>query len=145
MKFDIAFNFNMAEHGFLQGHPYRNICDLRHGATTSLIEVEFASHTGSDADISPRVPEGLAFYTLNAQLRELELVFLNRFLQVSFLFPWILRALSEERCFRGLILLHAGLQELLRYIMLLLAMQPPPLSSPGLTEANSTADTRVSV
>lgn len=69
--------------GSWQGHPYRNICDLRHGATTSLIELEFASHTGADADISPRVPEGLAFYTLNAQLRELELVFLNRFLQVT--------------------------------------------------------------
>ena len=67
---------------FMQGHPYRNICDLRHGASTSLIELEFASHTGMDADTSPRVPSGLPFYTLNAQLRELELFFLHRFLQV---------------------------------------------------------------
>ena len=71
--------------GSAQGHPYRNICDLRHGASTSLIELEFASHTGADADPSPRVPSGLPFYTLTAQLRELELVFLNRFLQVGLL------------------------------------------------------------
>lgn len=66
----------------VQDHPYRNICDLRSGAATSLIELEFASHTGQDADTSARVPSGLPFYTLKAQLRELELVFLNRFLQV---------------------------------------------------------------
>ena len=56
--------------------------DLRHGASTSLIELEFASHTGKDSDTNPGVPAGLPFYTLNAQLRELELVFLNRFMQV---------------------------------------------------------------
>ena len=66
----------------LQGHPYRNVLDLRHGASTSLIELEFASHTGKDSDTDPGVPEGLPFYTLKAQLRELELVFLNRFMQV---------------------------------------------------------------
>ncbi len=67
----------------LQGHPYRNVLDLRHGASTSLIELEFASHTGKDSDTNPGVPAGLPFYTLKAQLRELELVFLNRFMQVS--------------------------------------------------------------
>ena len=67
---------------FLQGHPYRNVLDLRHGASTSLIELEFASHTGKDSDTDSAVPAGLPFYTLKAQLRELELVFLNRFLQV---------------------------------------------------------------
>lgn len=66
----------------LQGHPYRNVLDLRHGASTSLIELEFASHTGQDSDTDSTVPAGLPFYTLKAQLRELELVFLNRFLQV---------------------------------------------------------------
>lgn len=66
----------------LQGHPYRNVLDLRHGASTSLIELEFASHTGKDSDTDPGVPTGLPFYTLKAQLRELELVFLNRFMQV---------------------------------------------------------------
>ena len=66
----------------LQGHPYRNVLDLRHGASTSLIELEFASHTGQDSDTDSAVPAGLPFYTLKAQLRELELVFLNRFLQV---------------------------------------------------------------
>ena len=65
-----------------QGHQYRNVLDLRHGASTSLIELEFASHTGADADVIAGVPPGLPFYTLKAQLRELELVFLNRFLQV---------------------------------------------------------------
>ena len=68
----------------LQGHPYRNVLDLRHGASTSLIELEFASHTGKDSDTDPGVPAGLPFYTLKAQLRELELVFLNRFMQVCF-------------------------------------------------------------
>ena len=66
----------------MQGHPYRNVLDLRHGASTSLIELEFASHTGKDSDTDPGVPAGLPFYTLKAQLRELEMVFLNRFLQV---------------------------------------------------------------
>ena len=66
----------------LQGHPYRNVLDLRHGASTSLIELEFASHIGKDSDTDPGVPTGLPFYTLKAQLRELELVFLNRFMQV---------------------------------------------------------------
>jgi vacuolar protein sorting-associated protein 13A/C len=72
----------------LQGHPYRSICDLRHGASTSLIELEFASHTGEDVDASARMPPGLPFYTLKAQLRELELVFLNRFLQVHAHLRW---------------------------------------------------------
>ena len=86
----------------MQGHPYRYICDLRHGASTSLIELEFASHTGADVDTSPRVPSGLPFYTLNAQLRELELVFLNRFLQVGqFPFSFLLVCLNpwlHNRC-----------------------------------------------
>jgi hypothetical protein len=65
-----------------QDHPYRTICDLRAGAAASLIELDFASHTGEEGDTNPRVPAGLPFYSLRAQLRELELVFLNRFLQV---------------------------------------------------------------
>ena len=80
----------------MQGHPYRNVLDLRHGASTSLIELEFASHTGKDSDTDPGVPAGLPFYTLKAQLRELELVFLNRFMQVrAHLFQTILKWVSS--------------------------------------------------
>ena len=67
-----------------QDHPYRSICDLRSGAAASLIELEFASHTGEEGDCNPRVPAGLPYYSLRAQLRELELTFLNRFLQVGY-------------------------------------------------------------
>ena len=67
-----------------QDHPYRSICDLRSGAAASLIELDFASHTGEDGDANPRVPAGLPYYSLRAELRELELTFLNRFLQAGF-------------------------------------------------------------
>jgi hypothetical protein len=63
-----------------QGHPYRNVCDLRSGAATSLVELEFASHTPAEADKSARVPSGLPYYSISARMSELDVVFLNRFL-----------------------------------------------------------------
>ena len=64
----------------MQGHPYRSVCDLRSGAATSLVELEFASHTPAEADESARVPPGLPFYSIQARMSELDVVFLNRFL-----------------------------------------------------------------
>lgn len=64
----------------MQGHPYRSVCDLRSGASTSLVELEFASHTPAEADESARVPPGLPFYSIQARMSELDVVFLNRFL-----------------------------------------------------------------
>lgn len=56
------------------------MCDLRSGAATSLVELEFASHTAAEADESARVPPGLPFYSIQARMSELDVVFLNRFL-----------------------------------------------------------------
>jgi hypothetical protein len=67
----------------VQGHRYRNVVGLRHGASTSLIELTLASHAADSGAGGDRVPPGLAFWTLQAQMRELELFFLNRFLQAG--------------------------------------------------------------
>ncbi|KAK9834254.1 hypothetical protein WJX81_000411 [Elliptochloris bilobata] len=80
-----------------EGHPYRSVCDLRSGAATSLVELEFASHTPEEADESSRVPPGLPFFSIRARMNELDIVFLNRFLM-----------------------------EILQYISVLLALQPAP-------------------
>ena len=82
----------------LQGHQYRNVCDLRHGAATSLITVDFATHTAQDSHNNPRVPSGVPFATVKAKLSALVLIFLNRFIQ-----------------------------EILQYVSVLLALRPPPI------------------
>lgn len=85
--------------------PYRHVCDLRPGAATSLIDLEFCSHTAEDSRSNPRVPDGFPFYSLRAQLNELDVIFLYRFLQ-----------------------------ETLEYISTTLALRPPPLlpaAAPG--------------
>ena len=79
-----------------QGHRYRNICDLRKGAATSLISVEFASHTLEESYSNDRVPSGFPFTSVKAALCELDFIFLNRFIQ-----------------------------ELLQYVSVMLALQPP--------------------
>ncbi|KAL4527774.1 hypothetical protein Ndes2437A_g02912 [Nannochloris sp. 'desiccata'] len=78
--------------------PYRQACGLRPGSDASLISLTFASHPKSHKDA--RVPPGFEFYTLQAKLNELQLVFLYRFLQENLL-----------------------------YITTMLAMRPPPLVS----------------
>ena len=82
----------------LQGHQYRNVCDLRRGAVTSLITVDFATHTAQDSYNNPRVPSGFPFSTVKAKLSELDFIFLNRFIQ-----------------------------EILQYVSVLLALRPPPI------------------
>lgn len=82
----------------LQGHPFRNVCDLRHGATTSLIELEYLTHTAAESETNSRVPSGLPFSSIAASMHRLDIVFLSRFLF-----------------------------EILAYINLLLALQPEPL------------------
>ena len=67
----------------LQGHAYRTWCDLRKGAATSLVSVEYATHTSEEAEGNERVPSGYEFATLQAKLSELDFVFLNRFMQVG--------------------------------------------------------------
>ena len=84
---------------FVQGHQYRNVCDLRKGAATSLITVDFASHTVQDSYSNHRVPSGLPYYSLKAKLSELDFIFLNRFIQ-----------------------------EILQYFTVMLALRPPPIA-----------------
>lgn len=81
-----------------QGHPYRNVCDLRRGSSTSLITVEFASHSAEESHSNSRVPSGLPYSTVKARLSELDFIFLNRFVQ-----------------------------EVLQYVSVLLVLQPAPL------------------
>jgi hypothetical protein len=64
--------------------PYRQACGLRPGSDASLISLTFGSHPASHKD--PRVPPGFEFYTLQAKLNELQLVFLYRFLQENLLY-----------------------------------------------------------
>jgi hypothetical protein len=81
-----------------EGHPYHQACGLRAGSDASLVSLEFCSCPPSYRH--PKVPEGLQYYTLQAQLSELQLVFLYRFL-------------SEN----------------LTYISTMLAMRPPALEN----------------
>ena len=84
----------------MQEHPYRNVCDLRRDATTSLIELEYTTHTAEESTSNDRVPSGLPYASIDAHMQRLDVVFLSRFLF-----------------------------EILRYINLMLAMQPIPLDS----------------
>ena len=86
----------------MQDHPYRNICSVRQDAATSLIELQFDMLSPAEAAANSAVPSGLPFCTLRAQMRELQVVFLSRFVF-----------------------------ELLRYINLLLKLRPAPLQSVG--------------
>jgi len=82
----------------LQGHQYRNVCDLRQGASTSLITVDFATHSIAESHNNPRVPSGFPYSSVKAKLSELDFIFLNRFVQ-----------------------------EILQYISVLLVLRPPPI------------------
>ena len=83
---------------WLQGHQYRNVCDLRQGASTSLITVDFATHSIAESHNNPRVPSGFPYSSVKAKLSELDFIFLNRFVQ-----------------------------EILQYISVLLVLRPPPI------------------
>lgn len=89
----------------MQDHPFRNVCDLRQGSKTSLIELEFTTHTAEEAAQNPGVPQGMPYSSLTASMHSLEVVFLSRFLF-----------------------------EVLRYVSLLLALRPEPLEAPQLNQ-----------
>lgn len=74
-----------------EDNPYRQACGLRPGSSASLVSLNFASHPASHAH--PRVPPGFAFYTLQAKLSELQLVFLYRFLQENLQYLSIMLAM----------------------------------------------------
>lgn len=84
----------------LQDHPFRNVCDLRRDALTSLIQLEYTTHTAEESLSNDKVPSGLPYASIDAHMQRLDVVFLSRFLF-----------------------------EILRYIELLLAMQPAPLEA----------------
>lgn len=82
----------------MQGHQYRNVCDLRKGAATSLITVDFASHTVDESYNNNRVPSGYPYSSVRAKLSELDFIFLNRFIQ-----------------------------EILQYVSVMLTLRPPAI------------------
>ena len=90
----VLFSLYQTDCTLPEDSPYRQACGLRPGSTASLVSLNFASHPPSHTD--PRIPPGFSFYTLQAKLSELQLVFLYRFLQ-----------------------------ENLQYISIMLAMRPP--------------------
>jgi hypothetical protein len=97
-----------------EGHPYRQACGLRPGSSSSLISLEFHSMPPHYRD--QRVPAGCQYYTLQAKLSELELVFLYRFL-------------SEN----------------LQYISTMLAMRLPAVGAPKATGEGEAAATAAAV
>ena len=82
----------------MQGHQYRNVCDLRKGSATSLITVDFASHTIEESYNNRRVPSGYPYSSVKAKLSELDFIFLNRFIQ-----------------------------EILQYVSVMLTLRPPAI------------------
>ena len=82
----------------MQGHQYRNVCDLRKGAATSLITVDFASHAVEESYNNNRVPSGYPYSSVKAKLSELDFIFLNRFIQ-----------------------------EILQYVSVMLTLRPPAI------------------
>eukprot|EP00884_Botryococcus_braunii_P010315 jgi/Botrbrau1/19285/Bobra.0073s0028.1 len=105
-------NMKAVDGALPEGHPYRNVIGLRSGASTSLIQVALSSHVADTGPAGDRIPPGLPYWTLTAEMRELEIFFLYRFLQ-----------------------------EILRYIFLMLRLQPEyaarpvsPGARPGLSQ-----------
>lgn len=102
--------------GCVQDHPYRYICDLRKGASDSLVEVHMTQKSADAPRDTERVPEGLSYYEIRAHMRELNVIVLARFLN-----------------------------ETLRYIMLLLKLRPAPLSPVEEQEQASKPDAKKKV
>ena len=71
---------------------------MRQGASTSLITLDFATHSVAESHNNPRVPSGFPYSSVKAKLSELDFIFLNRFVQ-----------------------------EILQYISVLLVLRPPPI------------------
>lgn len=71
-----------------EGYPYRQICGLRSDTHGSLINLEFKSHTMGESFINDRVPNGVEFYSFQANLLSVEIVFFYRWLQeiLSYIF-----------------------------------------------------------
>ena len=57
-------------------------CQPRQGGATSLIQLDIASHPAAEARPNERIPAGLEFWSVDVHITQLEVVFLNRFLQV---------------------------------------------------------------
>ncbi|KAK9815130.1 hypothetical protein WJX73_008307 [Symbiochloris irregularis] len=91
-----------AQDGTLEeDHPYRNVCGVRQDASASLVKLRFDMFPPLEEDAAKQqgVPVGLPYSRLQAQMAQLEVVFLSRFVF-----------------------------ELLRYINLLLRLRPAPLN-----------------
>ena len=59
-------------------------CQPRDAEAASLIRLDIASHPAAEARAdSGRVPAGLEYWSVDVRITQLEVVFLNRFLQVS--------------------------------------------------------------
>lgn len=61
---------------------YYYVINIKESGADSLIELDFASHTAQESLQEARVPDGVAYYTLEGHLSQLDVVFLHRFLQV---------------------------------------------------------------
>lgn len=79
-----------------EGSPYKQICGLRSDTTGSLISLEFKSHTMGESFVNDRVPNGVEFYSFQANLLSVEIVFFYRWLQefLSYVFGELVPHLS---------------------------------------------------
>ena len=60
-------------------HGLRQICGLKVAEGSSLITATFQSHEKTDSYIQDRVPAGCPFYSLRADLSEVQLVYFQKF------------------------------------------------------------------
>lgn len=67
----------------MHGH-HLQVCQPRDAGAASLIRLDITSHPASEARMDgDRVPAGLEFWSVDVRITQLEVVFLNRLLQVS--------------------------------------------------------------
>uniref|UniRef100_J3N503 PH domain-containing protein n=1 Tax=Oryza brachyantha TaxID=4533 RepID=J3N503_ORYBR len=68
-------NLKISDDSLRSNHPYFWVCDMRNPGGSSFVEIDFSSYNVDDEDYSGYD------YSLSAQLSEVRIVYLNRFVQ----------------------------------------------------------------
>uniref|UniRef100_A0A0E0BDW2 PH domain-containing protein n=1 Tax=Oryza glumipatula TaxID=40148 RepID=A0A0E0BDW2_9ORYZ len=68
-------NLKISDDSLSSNHPYFWVCDMRNPGGSSFVEIDFSSYNVDDEDYSGYD------YSLSAQLSEVRIVYLNRFVQ----------------------------------------------------------------
>eukprot|EP00892_Ulva_mutabilis_P007576 jgi/Ulvmu1/5190/UM021_0207.1 len=91
----------VVDHNLAVDNPYRQSCGLRNDACESLITTEFRMHSVQESYREPRVPDGVQYCSLRADMQAVTIVYLNRFLSeflayVSGLFHFCPQELADS-------------------------------------------------